>query len=323
MSNFEALNYFQKIFYVAQNINFSLSTIGIIGNLLVILVFGRQALRKFSYSFYSEAKAIVDLIFLLFSVKNWTGSILGYNLDLTNQFFCSISLYIPYSLMIANVWLIALISLDRLITVVYPNRFRFLKKNRVQIVLVVGVLLFSFSSLIQTAINMRFVVFGSAVSCSPKPDVYVLANWILVGNIIGVVVFLNGPLNLKLIWHILASRKRVTMSLAAQKTKSSSKDRKLAMTSIVLNFIALVCRLPLGALTVYSFMSGAAIDQTRAVLSITGVLVAIECADAFFVNFFLNSLFRKELQLIVRLNRDSNSLSNSNSIGFLSTKRQL
>ena len=128
--NYYSLNYYQQLTYIFQNLQIVVAAIGIVGNVLNFVVFMRKRFSNFSFSFYSKIMVVTDIIVLLHSFRHWAAFMFDDgNIDLVAQFFCTIDEYQPYVTSFISLWLLSLISVDRLITIAYPNRFNVIKKK--------------------------------------------------------------------------------------------------------------------------------------------------------------------------------------------------
>ena len=136
MLNYNSLNNYQQIIFVFQCIQSIVGVIGIIGNILVFIVFSRPNLKKHSYSFYCRVMAITDIGVLINCIKNSASYVLETNFDIIFPFFCSISQYIPNFFGGLSITKLTLIASDRMVSIVYSNRFTFIKKRWFQCLMV-------------------------------------------------------------------------------------------------------------------------------------------------------------------------------------------
>lgn len=296
MPNFNDLTIYLKVNYVFLNIQFAIAVVGMIGNILVILVFARKSLRKYSYSFYCQMKACGDMIVLLYAYRNWANFVLDSNLDLTAPFFCVLNQVLPYVAGAFALEILVIMSLDRLLTVAYPNRFKLIKKKWLQVLVVILVAAYSWGINIVLPFNTQYTVTQvgtqTIISCTISAAISIIQSWIRNGNILFIILIVNNSLNIKLIWFIISSRKRVANN---SQTRSTSKDRKMAISGIGLSLTALICKLPLGVVTVISNYQKLPYDQAIMITYISITLLVVENAASFFLNMFLNSMFRDEL----------------------------
>lgn len=158
MINYLSLNTYQQVTYIFEYAQLAVAIVGIIGNIFVFAVFSRPNLRKHSYSFYCRAMAISDICLLMNCFKNWTSYIFDANLDTFSPFFCSISVFILYLSGGQSLTLLTLITADRMLTIVYMNRFDFLKKRWFQWLMVFAGIVYNIPINVLSLINNHLIL---------------------------------------------------------------------------------------------------------------------------------------------------------------------
>ena len=131
-------------------------------------------------------------------------------------------------------------------------------------------------------------------ACVVTNDKDLLMYMINLVNSVTVNIFLNNILTISIILFVLKSRKKF-----AKSTKNSSvavKDRKFAINSIALNLASISCRSPFiiaMVVSTYLHVDGEIVGMFFAI----GVAIyTIECSSAFFINYFVNSIFKSEFR---------------------------
>lgn len=313
MVNYYELNIFAQIYYITVCVQAGVAFFGIIGNILQICVFSRKSLRKYSYSFYCQMKAICDTFLLLNSFKSMSAFVLDSNLDTVSIFFCFWNNYVPYIMSEAALWLVPAISLDRLLMIVYPNRFEWTRKRWVQFLVFSAILIYSSLVTIIHPLNLRFgrVVFNGVtiVFCQTPLTIGTTHYWILTSNIFVMVLVVNNFLNICLIRHILASRKRVTLQGSNSTRRMASKDRKFAITSICLSLMAAICKMPIGIGFLITYQIGTSTLIVIMIHTINLAIMNLENAAGFYVNIFTNSIFKEEFLAMIGIKRSGPSSS--------------
>ena len=127
--NYYNLNTLQQLNYIFQNIQVLVGIFGIIGNVLNITVFMRKRFKNLSFSFYNIVLGVIDIIVLLHTFRHWAAFMFDADIDLVSQFFCTIDEYQPLIASHCSLLVLTLISVDRLITIAYPNRLNVIKKK--------------------------------------------------------------------------------------------------------------------------------------------------------------------------------------------------
>lgn len=296
------MNHYQKLNHIFQYFLALVGFTGILGNLLTFCVFRRQRLRKFSYSFYSRVMVCSDVIVLLHTFRHWAATIFNANIDLVASFLCTIDEYQPYVATFTSLWLLTLISIDRLVTIAFPTRFKFLKARWFQVTLVLVVIAYSFLVNILLPLNYRLDVANqtnsssssaqAAARCSISPEVASRQSWIYLVNILFLTLIANNIISLWMVFFIFLSRKKLT-SLSSRR-QSTVRDKKFALSSIGLNMCSLVCKLPFSiGLLVASYVNLDP-DLNDLIFTINIVVLDAENGAAFIVNILVNSIFYNE-----------------------------
>lgn len=141
MINFNSLTIYLKVNYIFMCFEFVIAVVGIVGNVLLISVLARKKLRKHSYSFYCTVKSVLDIILLLYAIRNWCTFVMDANLDLVARFLCIFNKFMPNFAGFYEVGVLLMISIDQYFAVIYPNRFAWMKKKwfQVGIIILIGI----------------------------------------------------------------------------------------------------------------------------------------------------------------------------------------
>lgn len=119
----------ESIKLVEETIKKTIYSLGLIGELLMFVIYYQPSLRKLSVSVYFRSMALVGLfkciyLFTVFKQLFETQP----NLSLSHEIVIYVnSLFVPIS-----VWLEVAASFDRFVTISFPMRFRFIQKRLVQ-----------------------------------------------------------------------------------------------------------------------------------------------------------------------------------------------
>jgi hypothetical protein len=116
---------FQKTIDILNKVRFGVISVGLIGNFITFAIFSRKSFQKNSINVYCRALALVDSIILLFQFVGDV-NLIFYNLNLywNSNALCKISTYVFVALPPVSGWIIVAFSLDKLISVLAPNRYR-------------------------------------------------------------------------------------------------------------------------------------------------------------------------------------------------------
>ena len=290
---------------VSINVQVLISLIGIVSNTLSVFVFERKKLKKHSYSIYWKIKACSDIIVLIHSFRHWSRHFLNADIDLISEFFCRFNEYQPFVASSISSCLETLITLDRLFTVVFANRFKIIKKRPFQITIISLAVAFSLLTYISLPLRNHLVEVSGTLMCEiPRETktfiwVYSLANVIIIN------VMIIPILDLTIISHIISSRRTVRRLKRTAKT-----DRKFAINAISLNLTGLLLKLPLLIGSLLSIYFNLGHKQTEMVFSICLSVILLEKIDMFFVNVIVNSIFRREFLSMIGIRRSKVNKSN-------------
>ena len=298
MLNYYSLNYYQQISYIFLNIQLATTFIAIAGNILVFIIFSRSAFKKYAYSFYFRVMAVSDTLVFYRTTKNWVAFFVGTNLDVLSQWTCTFDNFISLTSISLSINLLFLIALDRMLTIVYPNRFQIIKKRWFQVILVAIAFLIALGENIIIPINVSIITIFKATNSTPAVQVCTMANVLI--SALGLTfvvkfVILNliviNIINIKMIRFIIKSRSHITHS-----RRTSHRDRKFAITAIGLNLFCSILKLPSAVLTVvlYFISTGLNQDQVTAINNISSSISYLDNGFSFFVNMALSSIFYRE-----------------------------
>lgn len=317
MLNNSTINNYELGNLASKSAQASIGFIGIISNTLAFFVLGRKQFKNHSYSIYWRAKACFDNVLLLHTFRHLVRHLFKLDIDLLSPFFCRFNEYQPYVAAGVSLWLEFLITLDRFLTIVYPNRFNLIKQKRFQIAAISLILVYSLLVCINLPLNYRLDVINGTKICHVRIKVWAL-NWaICLVNILIVNLILNPILDLNIICHIVASRENVRPLL----NRSAIMDRQFALSAIGINVTSLVFKTPFlvgNLLVVYFNLTR---DQAEMVFVICLTFGLLEKADLLVVNVVVNSVFRREfLSMIGLMKKSLNKESNfrtTEAIGLL------
>lgn len=306
MTNYYHSNFNKTIIFLFMNVQVFISTIGFVGNILAFFVFSRKPLRKQSYSFYWKIMIISDCIVLLHSFRHWANFVLNINIDLFSNILCKINEYQPYVASSVSQWLLVLISIDRLVIILYPNRSRLMKKRYFQAILVAFIIAFSMLINIQLPFNYQLQSIGNGKNSSRiqlvcyLPDNFeVNSNYLVMINFILPNIVINNILDVVLICFITSSRrtvrKRVQINFA-----SVNRDIKFAISSIALNVASSLLKIPFAIGLYASNYFNMSQDQNKMLFIINVTILIIDNSDLFYINMIFNSIFYKEFRNMIR-----------------------
>ena len=326
MANFLNLNTYQQISYICQNIQLIIAVIGIVGNILAFIVFSRSNLKKHSYSFYCRVMATTDIGLLICYIRNWASNILDANLNIVAPFFCSMNMFLSYFFGGLSLSMLTLISSDRMIAIVYSNRFKFIKKRWFQWLMVAVGIVFNVGINIMPAITNRLVEIVQSTNssikiCASDSRITEIQSWIFFGNFLLFTILINNILNVKMVWFIVSSRRKVARNLSNVRN-SVVRDRKFAITSIGLNLTCMVLKLPFAIFLIIKNKKVISFDVLIAIQMIVLSISVLDNGFSFLINFFVNSIFHDEFLVLIGIKkRNVNSSQNAEPITSVNSRK--
>ena len=284
--------------------------IGIIGNLLSIVIFSKKTFRNNSISTYCKALAICELwviqqlIINIFILKQ---NILIYDQnDILCKFVYSFATYMAS----VQPWIMVAFSLDKLLSM-RVSSIRLLKKKWFQWSVVAGIVLFTAALYIYVPIFIRIrEVFPGYSICDVTSigffNTHIIVFLFETSLIPFIIMVISSILTIRL---LIKSRKAVARNEQMTRDRKS-KDRKYAITSIVYNISFIFLKLPLAIF--YLLLAYYSIYDAN-LFTIANFLFYVNMSMDFFIHLLTNSIFRRELLVLLRLAKDNKaSLSNTN-----------
>ena len=305
------MNYYHRGNSISLSLQASIALIGLISNTSAICVFGRKSLKKHSYSFYWRVRAFFDNLTLLHFFRHCVRHFLNVDIDLMSPFLCRINEYQPYVFSAICLWIECVITVDRFLTIAYPNRFILIKQRCFQIAIISIIAAYSTLASINLPFNYRLdrVIGSNDTWICHAPTDSLKLNW-TVGliNVLVVNLVINPFLDLKIICKIVSTRGNIR-----RMSRTALIDRKFALSAIGLNISSLVLKLPFIACNLLSIAFGFNKSETEVAYSICLILILVGKIDVFFVNFIVNSVFRREFFALFGYDLKSNNNSSNNS----------
>jgi hypothetical protein len=122
-------------FLLPAEIRIPLYVVGLFGNILSFLVFSRKSFSGNSISIYCRA-LIISEFFVLMPLALDIGLTFKSDLTVVSNFFCKFSYYIIISGSSTPGWILAVLSLDKMLCIRWINKFLLIKKRSFQLTVV-------------------------------------------------------------------------------------------------------------------------------------------------------------------------------------------
>lgn len=309
--------FYEQIKFILGYVCLIIGLVGVTGSVLVIIVFSRRSLRKYSYSFYCKIMAISDIGFLSYAFIDWVANNLGSNLSTIGPISCQIVQFIPYAFANFSTHLLTVISIDRMITIVYPKRFLVVKKRWFQCLTVAIITVIVLATNILIPLNYRLIEiypynFSQPIRlCLISTQILTTQIWIILPSFIIVNIIFNNLMNIKTIRFIMASRRRVAAN--GRNISLSRRDKKFSICSLCLNLAAIFFKMPFFLSVIIIGYSNKSVDEISLIMKITGMITYFDSGFSFFINMLVNSVFYNEFLRLFGFKK-SNSIETNNSI---------
>lgn len=282
--------------------------LGVMGNLMGIVFILKNKKSKFNLKSIYMYLFVFDTLYILQSIFTFMQYTLEKDLQRESIYFCKIFNFFNYSLAVVSPMLIILISLERLVSIMFIHKKNILNTHAFQVAYLTCVLIFNFLFYLGIPITMDLVAQTSndtqVVYCTFKDDTSLLVNSYLdLANRVVLQTILMLGITFALSYMIYKSRKKVYLTGAAQ-SKKYRKDMKFTITFIFLNLIYIALNLPVSITIFYNFQS-----NTGYVFTYFIFYFSYGCN--FYIILAFNSLIRSEFFIMIGLKSRRNPISTS------------
>ena len=284
--------------FATTTIEAAIIAMGLIGNVLCIIVFSRKTFRNNSISTYCRALAIVEcLTFGQFITDIFS---LAYNMYLADQSdaLCKITYSIGICLSSIQPWITVAFSVDKLLSM-RTRQIAILKKKWFQWSVVAGIVLFHIAFYIYYPILLRLnEIFPGYIVC----DLATLGFFKIYMTVDALETCLI-PFMTMTITSILAIRSLIKSRESIERSghlgqDRKSRDYKYAISSLSLNIIFIILRLPGSVFYIliayYSYFN-------LYFAKIASILFFLNASLSLFIHLVTNSVFRREFFVLFRL----------------------
>lgn len=280
---------------------------GIIGNMIVFIIYYSAAIKKYSISNYFRAVAIFDNLTLLNLFSLYMTNKFGIDLTKSIDFFCKFQAYFLYTNGPISTWLMVAISIDRYFNIAYPKRFPLLVNNNFQLVVIFTIIVFNY--IYYSFLTWNSFLFNSSANgtnittCITNVD-YLITAWMDFFNSTILPFLLMIFISLALILSIQKSRAKIHNS-ASKNAGLSRRDRKFAITTLSLNLIFLILLGPVEFYGIFNNTNDPANSAYNNMIDYIALeLYYLNYAIGFYVQLVVNSLFRNEFLRFLKVKTD-------------------
>ena len=272
--------------------------IGIIGNVLSIIVFSRKAFRNNSISTYCTALSIVECFTLIRLITDIYS--LAYNIYLPDQSdaLCKFTYSVVTYLGSIQPWIMVAFSVDKLLGI-RVNSIAIIKKKWFQWTVVAGIVLLNIVLYIYFPILIRLnEIFPGYIICDLSTigffQIFMIVNILEMCLIPFIVMTITSILTIRM---LIKSRNSVE-SIGNMSKNRKSRDYKYAISSLALNIIFIILRLP-GS--VFYILSAFYSYFDLYFYNVSSFLFFLNSSLSLFIHLATNSVFRREMFVLFKL----------------------
>jgi hypothetical protein len=294
--------------------------IGVIGNLLSFKIFSRKKFENTVFSTYFRFLTLADTLTLVLPLNKFLELNLNIYIQNMSEYLCKYRMYMTYVIPPISGWTLALISLDRLISIVKPTQFLFRKNQLFQHILCASIMAFNVFYYLPILFASKFKIDDQQSDDDDNDKLTNKTVFFCEFNSINYLYWMDLfnsvllPFTFMLTFTILTVRalfksrnktnktnqnqdKRIC-SKKKKKTKNNTNknDMKFAITTVTLNLIFLILNIPFCLyVVIYEYVKVKIDhDMDNLIFSITLLIYYINFSSVFFINVIVNSLFKVE-----------------------------
>lgn len=295
------INY-RLLFRFENSIRITLHSLGLVGNLLLLIVYFVGSLRKMSISVYFRCVAVLSLCQNIYELARYLFPIDG--LEARLEILCKLSDFYFIFSKPTSAWLEILAGLDRFLTIVYPHKFKFLKRPLVQWILVASVIIYNVGCYAKILVDTQLEIiydeyssYGNSTECflniSHELNLLDLVNG-------AAIPFASmGVLSILTLLGVRRAHSQIDSSIAnpTHRRRTIVHDIKFGLTMIVLNILFFIFNLPYRLYYILDLGELNLINDTDIVLLLNIVFKLFfegYYSIVFWVQLAVNSVVRKE-----------------------------
>ena len=279
-------------------------SIGLILNCLAFIIFSRKKFHNTVFWIYFRFLLISDSLSFFLPINSFLELAFEIRIKNFSNFLCKFRMYWVYSVYPISGWTLALVSIDRFLSISFPNRFLFRKKVFVQIIACILIMAFNFIYF-APATFYYLIEFKELNNITNETDVYKRCKNpgipIDLMDLIGTTLI---PFLIMILFTIITLISLFRMRKnTLQMNTIRSKDKRFAIVTITVNFLFFALNIPYGLyqnLTEYFEEN----EYTDLILYIFLLFLCLNSGTTFFINFIVNKMFRNELKIFINCIRN-------------------
>ena len=274
-------------------------SIDLVCNCLAFIIFTRKKFRNTVFWIYFRFLVIFDSFSLFFPINSFLELAFEIRIKNFSNFLCKFQMYWVYSVYPMSSWTLALVSIDRFLSISFPNRFLFRKKVSVQIIACILIMAFNF--IYFGPVNFFYLKeFTRFKNETNQTDVYKRCR--NPGFPIDLMDLINSTI-LPFLTMILFTMMTLICLFRMRKqilqtNTIRSKDKRFAIITITIDFVFFALNIPYCLFQILSqyFEEN---ELTDLILYLFVMLLCFSSGTTFFNNILLNKMFRNEFKILL------------------------
>jgi hypothetical protein len=288
----------------------AITLIGLITNSISFVLFSRKRFQNTIFKTYFRMYVVFQTLNLILPINKMFELNLNMYFSRLSTFICSLRFFYPNFNFSNDAWLLVVLSIDRYLSVSYPNKFLFRKNHLFQSFICCFIFLYNtfyftsswFYYLKETRTNEtnQTKISYKCVPFSIEVDIMEMFQQTL-GPFSFMILF-----TMLTIKNLLRSRKINNNNSNGLSNKTISNDKKFVISSIAITILFLLFNLPyfiFNFLNDYTTVFVNVNNLFKLLESLTYFFLYINLCSTFFINSCVNSMFKCELKSICFLTR--------------------
>ena len=288
----------------------AVTLICVIANSLSFLIFSHKRFHNTIFSTYFRFYLLFEILNQILPINKMFELNLEMYFSLISNFSCKLRKYFAYSDHSITAWFMMIISFDRYLSIGYPTKFLIRKNKMFQIIASCFIIGYN------CCFYIPFLFFYIKESKTNRTNQTIITYkcispglWVEFLNLIHE---LSIPFSFMFLFTLLTIRIVFKSRRSSLNNSSKSKDLKFAISSITMNVLFLLFNSPYFIFIImndYFDLFANQIILFKLLNSIINFFFYINSTMTFFVNYFFNSMFKKEFNDLFILSNNNNANS--------------
>jgi hypothetical protein len=265
--------------------------LGFLGNVVSFIIFSQKRFKNTIFDVYFRTLNIIYSFTITYTLFDYFNYQFDANVQTISWLFCRFNLYLIYSIAPVAAYLLVVISLDRMLSTKYPSKYLMRKNKRIQILVCIFFLIYNLIYYIPLAVYQSYEeTFNNLTNMT---DVKCTLNdggvvyWMDLFNSTLIPFIFMTAFSTITVRHLFKSRLNIS-------NRINQKDYRFAITSISMNVCFFVLNSPIVIVPLvfnYVIIDSKLYDLLYVIAIIP---YYIDFGLIFYINIFVNSLFRQQ-----------------------------